>query len=77
LAYRVEYRRRAERDLDTLAKTLGPERFEMICDAIESLAMFPERCALAPEGALRIKGIRNLLCGSGFGRLPDHLSGSG
>jgi plasmid stabilization system protein ParE len=65
LAYRVEYRRRAERDLDELAETLGSELFETICDAVESLAEFPERCAPVPETEFRVKGIRHLLCGSG------------
>jgi plasmid stabilization system protein ParE len=65
LAYRVVYRRRAERNLEALAKVLGFELFEAIVDAIESLAELPERCALVPEPELRRVGIRHLLCGWG------------
>lgn len=67
MAYRVEYRRRAERDLEKLARNLSFDWYEMICEAVESLRVFPERCALVPEPLLRGKGTRHLLCGSGRG----------
>jgi plasmid stabilization system protein ParE len=65
LAYRVEYRKRAKRDLEEIAETVSFELFERICDGVESLAEFPERCALEPEPELRARRIRHLLCGSG------------
>ncbi len=65
MAYRVLYRKRAERDLDRLAEGVALEWFEGLCDAIESLAEFPDRCALAPESGLRQKGVRQLLYGEG------------
>ncbi len=65
MAYRVLYRKRAERDLDRLARGAALEWFDGLCDAIESLAEFPERCAFAPEAALREKGVRQLLYGEG------------
>ncbi len=65
MAHRVLYRRRAERDLERLARSATPEWFDSLCDAIESLAEFPDRCALAPEPALRRKGVRQLLYGEG------------
>jgi plasmid stabilization system protein ParE len=65
LAYRVLYRKRAERDLDKLAGRATPEWFDGLCDAIESLADLPERCALAPEAILRKKRVRQLLYGEG------------
>jgi plasmid stabilization system protein ParE len=43
------------------------EWFDGLCDAIESLGEFPERCALAPEPTLRRKGIRQLLYGESHG----------
>ena len=43
------------------------EWFDGLCDAIESLVELPERCALAPEAALREKGVRQLLYGEGHG----------
>jgi len=67
LAYRVLYRKRAERDLDELARSVTLEWFDGLCDAIESLAQFPERCAFAPELSLRQKGVRRLLYGKGHG----------
>lgn len=65
MAHNVLYRRRAERDLEKLAEVVTQEWFDGLCDAIESLGEFPERCALAPERALRRKGIRQLLFGEG------------
>jgi plasmid stabilization system protein ParE len=67
LAYRVLYRKRAERDLDKLARSVALEWFDGLCDAIESLARFPERCAFVPELSLRQKGVRQLLYGEGHG----------
>ena len=67
MAYRVRYRKRAERDLDRLARGATLQWFDGLCDAIESLAEFPERCALAPEATLREKGVRQLLYGEGRG----------
>ena len=65
MAYRVLYRRRAERDLEKLAEAATPEWFDGLCDAVESLAEFPNRCAFAPEPGLRRKGVRQLLYGEG------------
>lgn len=65
MAYRVLYRKQAERDLNRLARGATLEWFDGLCDAIESLAEFPERCAFAPESALRDKGVRRLLYGGG------------
>jgi plasmid stabilization system protein ParE len=65
LAHHVLYRKRAERDLEKLAEAATPEWFDGLCDAVESLAEFPGRCALAPEPGLRLKGIRQLLYGEG------------
>ncbi len=67
MAYRVLYRKRAERDLDWLARSATLEWFDELCDAVESLAEFPERCALVPEFGLRQKGVRQLLYGKGHG----------
>jgi len=67
LAYRVLYRKQAERDLDRLARAATLEWFDGLCDAIESLTEFPERCALVPELGLRQKGVRHLLYGRGHG----------
>ena len=67
MAYRVLYRRRAERDLDQLARRATLDWFDGLCDAIESLAQFPNRCAFAPERGLRRKGVRQLLYGKGRG----------
>lgn len=67
MAYRVRYRKRAERDLNRLARGATLEWFDGLCDAVESLADFPERCALAPEATLREKGVRQLLYGEGHG----------
>jgi len=65
LAFRVLYRRRAEQDLDRLARDAALEWFDGMCDAIESLSEFPERCAFVPEPSLRLKGVRQLLFGEG------------
>jgi plasmid stabilization system protein ParE len=65
LAYRVLYRKRAERDLATLAESATLAWFDGLCDAVESLAELPYRCALAPESGLRQKGVRQLLYGEG------------
>lgn len=65
MAYRVLYRKRAERDLDRLAEGATPEWFDGLCDAIGSLTEFPHRCAFASEPGLRQKGVRQLLCGEG------------
>ena len=67
MAYRVLYRKRAERDLDRLARAATLEWFDGLCEAIESLAELPERCALVPELGLRQKGVRHLLYGRGHG----------
>lgn len=67
MACRVRYRKRAERDLDRLARGATLQWFDGLCDAIESLAEFPERCALAPGATLREKGVRQLLYGEGHG----------
>jgi len=67
LAYRVLYRRRAEHDLDRLAWSATLDWFDGLCDAIESLAEFSERCALEPQPGLRLKGVRQLLYGKGHG----------
>lgn len=65
MAYRVLYRKRAERDLSRLARSVTLDWFDGLCDAVESLAELPERCAFAPEPGLRQKGVRNLLYGEG------------
>ena len=65
MAHHVLYRKRAERDLEKLAEAATPEWFDGLCDAIEGLAEFPDRCALAPEPGLRRKGICQLLYGEG------------
>ena len=65
MAYRVRYRKRAERDLNKLAEGVTLDWFDGLCDAIESLAEFPNRCAFAPEPILRQKGVRQLLYGEG------------
>jgi hypothetical protein len=65
LAYRVRYRKRAERDLDKLAEGVTLDWFDGLCDAIESLAEFRNRCAFTPEPILRQKGVRQLLYGGG------------
>jgi mRNA-degrading endonuclease RelE of RelBE toxin-antitoxin system len=65
LAYRVRYRKRAERDLDRLARGATLGWFDGLCDAVESQAELPERCAFAPEATLRRKGVRQLLYGGG------------
>ena len=65
MAYRVLYRRRAERDLSRLARFATLDWFVGLCDAIESLAELPHRCAFAPESSLRQKGVRHLLYGEG------------
>ena len=67
LAYNVLYRRRAERDLDKLATTTTLEWYDALIDAIESLAEFPHRCALAPDPVFRRRRIRQLLYGEGYG----------
>ena len=61
MAYRVLHRKRAERDLDKLAERATLKWFDGLCDAIESLADLPERCALAPEPILRKKRVRQFL----------------
>ena len=65
MAHHVLYRKRAEHDLEKLAEAATPEWFDGLCEAIESLAEFPERCALVPEPGLRRKGVRQLLYGQG------------
>ena len=65
MAYRVLYRKRAERDFNRLARSATLKWFDGLCDAVESLAEFPERCALTPEVTLREKGVRQLLYGEG------------
>jgi plasmid stabilization system protein ParE len=65
LAYHVLYRRRAEHDLEKLARAATLEWFDALVDAIESLAEFPERCAYAPDPGFRSRGIRQLLYGKG------------
>ncbi|MGH9432254.1 MAG: type II toxin-antitoxin system RelE/ParE family toxin [Terriglobia bacterium] len=65
LAYRVLYRKRAERDLDKLAEHATPGWFADLCDAVESLAEFPNRGSMAREAALRKNGVRQLPCGEG------------
>ena len=67
MAYRVLYRRRAEQDLNRLARGATLEWFDGLCDAIESRYEFPERCAFVPEPRLRLKGVRQLLYGRGHG----------
>jgi len=67
LACRVLYRKRAERDLDKLARGVTLEWFDGLCDAVESLARCPERCAFVAEPSLRRKGMRQLLYGKGHG----------
>ena len=77
MGHHVLYRKRAERDLEKLAEAATLEWFDGLCDAIESLAGFPSRCALAPEPALRRKGIRQLLYGEGRSiyRILYHVKG--
>ncbi len=65
MAYRVLYRKRVERDLNTPAKSATLEWFDGLCEAVESLAEFPNRCPFASEPALRRKGVRRLLFGEG------------
>lgn len=65
MAYQVLYRKRAERDLEKLAEAATPEWFDGLCDAIESLAEFPDRCPLAADPGLRRKSVRQLLYGEG------------
>lgn len=65
MAYRVLYRKRAERDLDELAEYATPDWFDGLCDAIEGLAEFPNRGSLVPEAALRKKGVRQVFYGDG------------
>ncbi|HEY6293816.1 MAG TPA: type II toxin-antitoxin system RelE/ParE family toxin [Terriglobia bacterium] len=65
MAYRVLYQKRAERDLDRLVRGVTLEWFDGLCDAIETLAEFPERGAFAPEATLRAKGVRQRLYGEG------------
>ena len=67
MAYRVLYRRRAEQDLDRLARGAMLKWFDGVCSAIESLAKFPERCAFVAEPSLRLEGVRQLLYGKGHG----------
>jgi plasmid stabilization system protein ParE len=65
LAYRVLYRKRAEGDLAKLAESATLVWFDGLCDAVDSLAEFPDRCAYAPEPGLRRKRVRQLLYGEG------------
>ena len=65
MAYRVLYRKRAERDLDNLAEYATADWFEGLCDAVESLAEFPNRGALVPEATLRKQRVRQLFYGEG------------
>ena len=65
MAYQVLYRKRAERDLEKLAEAAKLEWFDGLCDAIESLAEFPDRCPLAADPGLRRKSVRQLLYGEG------------
>lgn len=65
MVYRVLYRKRAERDLAKLAESATLVWFDGLCDAVESLAEFPDRCAFASEPGLRQKGVRQLLYGQG------------
>lgn len=65
MAYRVLYRQRAERDLNKLAEYATSGWFDGLCDAIESLAEFPNRGSIAPVAALRTNGVRQLLYGEG------------
>ena len=65
MAYRVLYRKRAERDLARLADSATLAWFDGLCDAVESLGQFPDRCAFAAEPGLRQKGVRQLLYGEG------------
>ena len=71
MTFRVETTAEAERDADAILEWLlsqptgdtGIRWFTALTDAIESLAEFPERCALAPESALFPDEVRHLLCG--------------
>lgn len=65
MAYRVLYRKRAERDLDKLAEFATPDWFDRLCNAIESLAEFPNRGSMAPKPALRENGVRQIFYGEG------------
>jgi plasmid stabilization system protein ParE len=65
LAYRVLYRKRAERDLDKLAEYVTRDWFDGLCDTIESLGDFPKRGSLAPEAALRKNNVRQIFYGEG------------
>jgi mRNA-degrading endonuclease RelE of RelBE toxin-antitoxin system len=65
LAYRVLYRKRAERDLAKLTESATLAWFDGVCEAVQSLAELPDRCAFAPEPGLRQRGVRQLLYGEG------------
>lgn len=65
MAYRVLYRKRAERDLAKLTESATLAWFDGVCEAVQSLAELPDRCAFAPEPGLRQRGVRQLLYGEG------------
>ena len=74
MAYRVRLTPEAEADIEEIYRWLiartplrGPEWFNGMIDAIESLASHPERCPLAPETAFFTEEIRQLLYGRGRG----------
>jgi len=74
MAFRVEYSREAEADLDSILAWLisqhagetGLRWFEALEGAVASLSEMPERCALAPENRAFPFEVRHLL----FGRRP-------
>lgn len=71
MSFRVEVTAEAERDADAILEWLfsqhageaGLRWFGALEDAIQSLAEFPERCALAPENQVFLFEVRQLLYG--------------
>ncbi len=51
--------------MERLAEQMTPETYDGLWDAVDSLAEFPERCALVPKPKLRAKRVRHLLYGPG------------
>ena len=71
MAYLVEFAARAARDLENLyveknaAESQAAARwFNDLEDAVSSLATYPNRCPLAPEGKRLKRGFRHLLYGN-------------
>jgi plasmid stabilization system protein ParE len=71
MTFRVELTSEAEGDADTILEWLlshhagltGMNWFKALEDAIDSLAEFPGRCALAPESRMFPREVRHLLYG--------------